>query len=120
MIVKDYREVEAKASPEVPGVSLRWVVAKADGAPRFAMRVIEVEPGCATPHHQHWWEHEVFVLSGRGVVKGGNQERPIEAGSVVFVPGEEPHQFVNTGTEPLRFLCMVPHTDAAPPEATGR
>jgi quercetin dioxygenase-like cupin family protein len=111
MIVRDYRNVEAKASYDAGGVALRWVVAKEDGAPRFAMRVIEVQPGCATPHHQHWWEHEVFVLAGTGVVKGDNQERPIEEGSVVFVPGEERHQFVNTGEGVLRFICMVPHTE---------
>jgi len=120
MIVRDYRDVEAKSSPEAAGVSLRWVVAREDGAPRFAMRVIEVEPGCATPHHQHWWEHEVFVLAGRGVVRGEGEERAIEAGSVVFVPGEERHQFINTGTEPLRFICMVPHTDAEPTGAAAR
>jgi quercetin dioxygenase-like cupin family protein len=120
MIVKDYREVEPKTSADAGGVALRWVVAKEDGAPRFAMRVIEVQPGCATPHHQHWWEHEVFVLEGKGVVKGGGQERPIQPGSVVFVPGDEPHQFINTGEDVLRFLCMVPHTDAGAPSCIDR
>jgi hypothetical protein len=74
MIVKDYRKVDADTSYDTPGVGIRWVVGAGDGAPRFAMRVIEVEPGCATPHHQHWWEHEIFVLSGSGVVTGGDQE----------------------------------------------
>lgn len=115
MIVKDYRDVDAQGSYDAQGVSLRWVVAKEDGAPRFAMRVIDVQPGCSTPHHQHWWEHEVFVLSGKGVVKGGETEKPIEEGSVVFVPGDEKHQFVNTGAEVLRFICMVPHTDVNAP-----
>jgi quercetin dioxygenase-like cupin family protein len=111
MIVKDYREVDAKASYDVEGVTLRWVVAKEDGAPRFAMRVIEVAPGKATAHHQHWWEHEVYVLAGEGIVKGAGAEHPLREGSVVFVPGEEMHQFVNTGAGPLRFICMVPHTE---------
>ena len=120
MIVKDYREVEAQSSSDAAGVALRWVVARNDGAPRFAMRVIEVQPGCATPHHQHWWEHEVFVLGGKGVVKGGSQERPIQEGSVVFMPGDEMHQFVNTGDEVLRFICMVPHTDPDTPSCIGQ
>ncbi len=111
MIVKHYREVEPKTSYDAEGVALRWVVAKEDGAPRFAMRVIEVQPGRATAHHRHWWEHEVFVLSGQGVVKGPQGEYPLLEGSVVFVPGDEMHQFVNTGQDVLRFLCMVPHTD---------
>ncbi|MCP5111849.1 MAG: cupin domain-containing protein [bacterium] len=111
MIVKDFRDVEAQSSNDVPGVALRWVVGSDDGAPRFAMRVVEVQPGNATPHHEHWWEHEVYVLSGKGVVKGGDQERPIEEGSAVYVPGDEKHQFVNTGDDVLRFICVVPHTD---------
>lgn len=122
MIVKDYREVEAEASYDNKGVSLRWVVGSNDGAPRFAMRVIEVDPGCATPLHDHWWEHEVYVLSGQGVVQGGGQERPITEGSVVFMPGEETHQFINTGDSVLRFICVVPHTDqgaAQSPDAPG-
>ncbi|MCW5979450.1 MAG: cupin domain-containing protein [Bryobacteraceae bacterium] len=120
MIVKDYRNVDAQSSADAPGVSLRWVVARQDGAPRFAMRVIEVEPGCATPHHSHWWEHEVFVLSGAGVVKGGGREQSITEGSVVFMPGEEMHQFVNTGDRPLRFICMVPHTDVDAPSCIDK
>ena len=111
MIVKDYREVGADASSDTPGVGIRWVVGQNDGAPRFAMRVIEVQPGCSTPHHEHWWEHEVFILAGSGVVKGAGQERPISEGSVVYMPGHEMHQFTNTGDQVLRFICMVPHTD---------
>lgn len=109
MIVRDYREVESTPSDGVQGVSLRWVVAKDDGAPNFAMRVIDVQPGCATPHHEHAWEHEVFVLAGRGVVRGAGGERAIQEGSVVFVPGDEKHQFVNTGDGVLRFICMIPN-----------
>jgi quercetin dioxygenase-like cupin family protein len=109
MIVRDYREVEANEVEGLNGVTVRWVIAKDDGAPHFAMRVFDVQPGCSTPHHKHWWEHEVFVLGGKGVVRGKESERPIEGGSVVFIAGEELHQFVNTGTEVLRFICLVPH-----------
>ncbi len=109
MIVRDFREVEAKASGDAEGVGLRWVITRNDGAPHFAMRVIEVQPGCATPRHQHAWEHEVFVIEGQGVVRGSEGERPIQYGSVVFVPGNELHQFANQSSEVLRFLCLIPH-----------
>ena len=109
MIVRDYRDVEPKPSEGAAGASIRWVISKADGAPNFAMRVIEVQPGCATPHHSHAWEHEVFVLDGEGVVKGAEGDRTIGPGSVVFVPGDEMHQFVNAGGGVLRFLCLIPH-----------
>lgn len=109
MIVRDFREVAASSSGDAEGVELRWVISRNDGAPNFAMRVIEVQPGRSTPLHQHEWEHEVFVIEGQGVVRGAEGDRPIHYGSVVFVPGNETHQFINEGAEVLRFLCLIPH-----------
>ncbi|MCR4407945.1 MAG: cupin domain-containing protein [Anaerolineae bacterium] len=109
MFVKNYQEVEAQKVEEAPGVTVRWVISEKDGAPHFAMRVFEVQPGYATPYHPHWFEHEVFVLAGQGKVRSENAEHPLQAGNVVFIPGEELHQFVNTGDEVLRFICLIPH-----------
>ena len=101
--------LEAKPVPEVPGVVKREVINADDGAPRFCMRVFEVESGSSTPYHSHWWEHEVFILSGQGVVvneKG--EETQITKDSVVFVPPDEKHCFSNKGSEPFRFICVIP------------
>ena len=35
-------------------------------------------------------------------------EYPVSEGCVVFVPGNETHQFVNDGDEALRYICVVP------------
>ena len=42
-------------------------------------------------------------------MRSENGEYPLRAGSVVFIPGDEIHQFVNTGDEVLRFICLIPH-----------
>lgn len=91
------------------GVRMRMLIGEQDGAPNFAMRQFEVEPGGHTPFHHHPYEHEVFVLKGQGVVLEGDKERPLRAGDCVYVSSNEPHQFRNTGDEPLQFLCLVPH-----------
>lgn len=104
--VRDFRDV--KGQPEITGVAMRVVIGPEEGAPYFTMRVFDVEPGHATPHHSHWWEHEVFVLSGQGVVVTEQGDQTIGHGSTVFVPGGEMHQFRNTGNEALRFICLVP------------
>ncbi|MBN1660691.1 MAG: cupin domain-containing protein [Anaerolineae bacterium] len=104
--VRNFQQV--KARPAAEGVTMRMAIGPDDGAPFFNMRVFEVQPGRATPHHDHWWEHEVFVLAGRGVVRTGEGDVPLEQGSTVFVPGGEMHQFVNQGDEVLRFICVVP------------
>ncbi|MCX7021107.1 MAG: cupin domain-containing protein [bacterium] len=94
------------------GAHIRWLIAKGDGAPTFAMREIELDPGGRTPYHSHPWEHEVYVLEGTGVVAGKGGETPLGPGSVVFIPGGEEHNFKNTGRVTLRFLCLIPHPPA--------
>jgi quercetin dioxygenase-like cupin family protein len=110
MKVKHYTDVTATAVEEgAKGVKIRWVIAEDDGAPNFAMRHFEIAPGGHTPHHTHPWEHEVFILSGRGKVSGPEGEVALEPGSVVLVPPDEEHHFANHGDEPLTLLCLVPH-----------
>ena len=88
--------------------TIRWLIAKEDGAANFAMRLFELEPGGSTPLHTHAWEHEVFVIEGAGTVWREEKAVPIEAGTAIFVPPEEKHCFKNTGTATLRILCLVP------------
>ena len=126
MKINHYEQVES-AAVEMQGASdcrVRWLIGEDDGAPNFAMRQFEVAPGGFTPKHHHPYEHEVFVLEGRGVVLEGDRQHALEAGDVVYVSPDEVHQFRNTGSEPLKFLCLVPNTAAAqaprtPPECDG-
>ena len=105
-IYSDYREVGA--SEEAPGVEMRVVVGPEQGAPNFVMRVFEVQPGSSTPFHTHPWEHEVFILSGRGKVVGADGEHELVPGTTVLVEPNEVHHFANDGQEPLNLLCFVP------------
>jgi quercetin dioxygenase-like cupin family protein len=108
MKAHNYRDVEPEQSPEAPGASLRWVIGEKEGAPNFAMRVAEIQPGAATPLHSHDWEHEVFVLFGQGKVAAGGEEVDLHPGVAVFVPPREEHRFVNDGDDPLGFICAIP------------
>ena len=102
MKVSNYLETEP--TEEVPGAIKREVITEKDGAPNFAMRVFELRPGVSSPSHSHPWEHEVFILSGQGVVKGEQGESQIKKESVIYVAPDEKHSFVNNGNEPLRFV----------------
>ena len=103
---------DTKSTQELPGVVKREVINADDGAPNYCMRVFEVEPGSSTPSHSHPWEHEVFVLSGRGVVVSERGETQIAKDSVVFIPPDEHHCFINNSNEILRFICVIPLVDA--------
>ncbi len=105
--------VPLEDAPMGKGVRLRWVVSKANGAPRYAMRVFEVEPGGEIPLHHHWYEQEMYVLEGEGTIGDADTEQPIRAGTVMYVPPHQPHRLRNTGQDRLRFICVIPHPDSA-------
>ena len=106
-----YSDVETQAVEGYRGVNVRWLIAKDDGAPTFAMRMFEVEPGGTTPYHRHEFEHEVFILQGTGTVNKEVGEEKFGEGDFFFIPPDEKHQFRNTGDSVLRFLCLVPIKD---------
>lgn len=110
MIVKKYEEVEKSqvAIDGAKGVSVRWLIGEDSGAPNFYLRLFEVEPGGHTPSHTHDWEHEVFVVEGKGKLNSGEGSLDLEKGMFALVlPGEE-HRFENTGDAVLKFLCAIP------------
>jgi quercetin dioxygenase-like cupin family protein len=78
------------------------------GAENFAMRLFEMEPDSETGPRSHEWEHEVFILEGNGVMTGADREFELSSGSVVFIPGNEPHKLHNTGTSTMKYVCLVP------------
>lgn len=107
-----YDEVENETvPPPAEGVKVRRLLTEEKGAPNFAMRLFEVKPGGQTPFHTHPWEHEVFILEGSGVAVSKDGETPLKPRDVVLVSPDEEHNFRNTGDKPLKFLCLIPHTN---------
>ena len=92
------------------GARIRLLIHEAEGAPHFYMRQFTVAAGGHTPHHQHEWEHEMYVLAGRGAAVTAAGQVPLAAGDCVYVAPNELHQIRNPGGEELKFLCLVPKT----------
>ena len=107
MLSRDYREVAAE--PVGEGITIRWVIGRAEEAPNFAMRVIEFQPGAVFARHQHPYEHEILVLEGNGMVEGLQEEVPMRPGTALYISPDEPHGYRNTGKEVLQFICVIPH-----------
>ena len=99
-------------TPEAEGVELQWLLDDQRGTPGFAMRRFTLAPGGYTPLHRHEWEHEVYILSGEGLLVLENDEHPLEPDSACLVAPGEKHQFRCVGDEPFVFLCMVPNGPA--------
>lgn len=98
----------AVTMPGAAGAKMRMLIGPGEGAGVFHMRHFEVEPGGYTPHHQHNYEHEILILKGAGVAQTPSGERPFKAGDVIWVAPNDMHQFRNTGSTPLEFICLIP------------
>jgi quercetin dioxygenase-like cupin family protein len=104
-----YQDIENQNIPApAEKVKIRWLINEKQGAPNFAMRRFEIQPGGSTPYHTHPWEHEVYVLEGNAKAVSKAGEKDIGPGSVILVEPNEEHNFKNTGDKPLVFLCMIP------------
>ncbi len=100
-----FKEVD---DPKAKHVSMQVLISAQDGAPNFAMRIFQVKPGGFTPHHSHPWEHEVFILKGKGKLRVEEEEREFQYGDAIFVPPNLIHQFKNNAEDELLFLCLIP------------
>jgi len=107
MLSRDFRDVPQE--PVGADKSIRWVIGEPEGAPNFAMRVIEFERGAVFDTHQHPYEHEIFVLEGEGIAHTPDGAHEMRPGIAIYVPPSEPHGYRNTGDGPLRFVCVIPY-----------
>lgn len=94
------------------GVEIQWLLDEAAGAPSFSMRRFRIAPGGHTPLHGHSWEHEVYIISGRGSVITGGTGTPLRPDDAVLVGPHEQHQFQAAADEELVLLCLVPNGPA--------
>ncbi len=110
MVIKDLDQVNREAINEkgVQGVQKQVLLSPDDGAPNFTLRRFIVQPGGYTFFHTHDFEHEVYILSGKGIVRSGDRELPIQKDQAVLVTPGEVHQFINPDQEELIFLCIIP------------
>jgi quercetin dioxygenase-like cupin family protein len=95
---------------------IRVLIRIGDGAPTFAMRLFTVEKGGHIFAHKHPWEHEIFVLRGKGEIRISDRSYHVKEGYFIFIPPNVEHEYWNRGEGDLEFLCMIPHEPTAPEE----
>ena len=79
-----------------------------ENSPNFHLRYFAVQPGGHTSLDQHAHEHGVYILHGHALLRLENDEYELNPGDVVYISGNEVHQFFTSGQEPFGFLCVVP------------
>ncbi len=108
----NHKDIRGTSPTGTKGMDFKQLIAKDVGAPHFYMRLVDISPGGHSERHVHEWEHEVFVIEGRGKVALKDHDEEITQGDAIFVERNEVHEFVNPGKSLLRMICLIPK----PPE----
>jgi mannose-6-phosphate isomerase-like protein (cupin superfamily) len=73
--------------------------------------VMTIPPGEEIGEETHEGDQLLLFVEGEGEAILGGESSPVRAGEMAFVAAGTLHNFVNTGTEPLRLVTVY-----APPE----
>lgn len=101
------REVSISTLEKVKNTTVRWLLPPEIGVPNFEMRYFEIKKGGHSPKERHSWEHEAFVVKGKGAVVGEDGETEVKTGDAIYVAPNELHQF-KASEEDLGFICVIP------------
>jgi len=92
--------------------TIQWLITKENaGAKNFAMRRFVIKPGGKIPKHHHPWEHEIYVLSGKGIVGAADKEYEVSKDMVLYIPPDIDHWYRNPFDESFIFLCIIPYKE---------
>jgi len=111
VVVRTLDSVDPVSVPRCRGASLKVLLGPESGAPNFITRQFTLDPGGRIPCHRHDdIEHEQVILEGSMVMGLGPREVKVGPGDSIFIPAGVDHWYENRGSDPVRFLCVVPNT----------
>ena len=61
--------------------------------PDLSAGLYVLEAGAADPQSPHTEDELYYVVSGRGSIRVGDEQREVRPGSTIFVPASVPHRF---------------------------
>src|SRR5262249_45046244 len=73
--------------------------------PSMSLGIYELPAGATDPQQPHNEDEVYYVLKGRGRIRVGEADRPVEAGDIVFVAARIEHRF-HCITEDLSLLVF--------------
>jgi len=107
----DYRwedvETVDYAGKGFEGVIKRVLIGPEEDAPYFILRYFRVEPGQHTNLERHAHDHGVVILHGKARVQLNAEFHEVGPMDVVYIAGDDLHQFTNLGEEAMGFLCVI-------------
>jgi len=81
--------------------------------PALSAGVYVLRAGETDPQQPHREDEIYYVTSGRGMIRVGAEDRPVQSGSVVYVPPGVEHRF-HSITQDLRVLVVFAPAETSP------
>jgi quercetin dioxygenase-like cupin family protein len=91
-----------------PGSRFTQLAAPSRGSTQTSVWQIEIQPGTPAVPHQLTAEEIFIVLDGEANVTLAGQDAPARAGDAIVVPPDTDFALGNSGTAPLRLICVFP------------
>lgn len=106
-----YDDAEYQVSDNGAFKDAYFPVSEKIGAEKLGYSVMVLEPGFkACPFHNHHINEEMFfILVGTGTLRFGSKEYEVVEGDIIACPpgnSNVAHQIINTGSGPLKVLCV--------------
>ena len=73
--------------------------------PALSLGLYALPAGGVDPQKPHTEDEVYYVVEGRGFIRVGDEDRPVEPGTVVFVAANVEHRF-HTISEDLKILVF--------------
>ncbi len=103
-----WEDVAVRAyNEEFEGVTRQIPVGPDEGSNNFHIRYFRLEPGAHSNKEFHSHEHGVIVMHGHARVQIKEEFFEVGPKDAIFISGNDLHQFVVLGDEPMGFLCVV-------------
>lgn len=107
-MIIDFNSMEAASIPNFKGGEKELNVKMFfDGTNRIMNATLQ--PGASIGMHTHETSSEIiFIICGYGTVIENGESVQVSAGQCHYCPKGHTHSLINTGSEPLHFLAVVP------------
>jgi quercetin dioxygenase-like cupin family protein len=86
---------------------IKELTAKETGDKALNIKFFKMNSEGYSPLHKHLQQHRLIVTAGKGTIFDGEKMTAIQAGDVIYIMPNEPHQLKTAGKKPLKFTCLT-------------
>jgi mannose-6-phosphate isomerase-like protein (cupin superfamily) len=82
--------------------------------PQMSLGVYKLEAGALDAQEPHTEDEIYYVGAGRGMITVGDQDRPVQPGSIIFVAAKVNHRFHGITEDLLLLVFFAPAEGTTP------